>query len=430
MTSGRLAAHYTVVAAIVGASYSTGIDRVPFAKDESFWIATSYYLEALIGEPIDQIRSDVPRPLWGESYETLTQPPLARYAIGVGRRLGGFRVADLNGKWDYWTDLATNKAAGNMPSEQLLLWSRLPMAWLAILSGILLFSVVYRCAGLLAGYVFALGFAFNPYLRDTLRRAMGEATLAFFVVLALVATDFAARSCGPAIPCEGRGRSRLGPSVWWLLAGLCAGLAGAAKLNGVFVGGGAALVAWVATRFGAGAPAALRLGAIGAVGIVLGGTVIGFIAPNPYLYPGPRPGPISRMIQLGKQRGIEMRVQRGRRPQDRLDGIADRARAAARRVFLEHTPLQFPGAWALQGGFALAGLLVLSRRALRSVTEGRPGTELVLLTLAGSLVVPAILSPLDWDRYYLFPVLFCGICGAVGVASAFGLALPRAPSPT
>jgi 4-amino-4-deoxy-L-arabinose transferase-like glycosyltransferase len=58
------------------------------------------------------------------------------------------------------------------------------------------------------------------------------------VVLALVATDFAARSCGPALPCEGRGRSRLAASVWWLLAGLCAGLAGAAKLNGVFVGGG------------------------------------------------------------------------------------------------------------------------------------------------------------------------------------------------
>jgi len=74
MTGGRLAANYAVVAAIVGASYSTGIERVRFFKDESFWIATSYYLEALLGEPVDQIRSDVPRPLWGESYETLTQP--------------------------------------------------------------------------------------------------------------------------------------------------------------------------------------------------------------------------------------------------------------------------------------------------------------------------------------------------------------------
>lgn len=359
-----------------------------------------------------------------------SRSPLARYAIGVGRRLGGFRVADLNGKWDYWVDFAANKAAGNMPSERLLLWSRRSMALLAILSGLLLFSMVCRCAGLLAGYVFALGFAFNPYLLDTLRRAMGEATLTFFVALALVATDVAARSCGLATPREGRFRSRLAPSVWWLLAGLCAGLAGAAKLNGVFVGEGAALVAWIATRSGTGAPAALRLGATGAVGIVLGGTAVGFIAPNPYLYPGPRPGPISRMIQLVKQRGAEMRVQRARRPQDRLDGIADRARAAARRAFLEHALLQFPGAWALQGGFALAGLLVLSHRALQSVREARPGTELVLLTLGGSLVVPAILSPLDWDRYYLFPVLFSGLCGAVGVAVAVRLALTRAPSPT
>jgi hypothetical protein len=426
MRNGRRAAHYAVVAAIIGTSYSTRIDRVSFFKDESYWIATSYYLEALRGKPIDQIRPDVPRPLWRESYEILTQPPLARYAIGIGRRLGGFGVADLNGKWNYQADLAANEAAGNMPSERLLLWSRRPMALLAILSGLLLFSIARRCAGLLGGYVFALGFAFNPYLLETLRRAMGEATLTFFVTLALVATDLAARSCALMGPLEATSRSRFVPSIWWLVAGLCGGLAGAAKLNGPFVGVGAAVVAWVATRFGAGAPAALRLGAVGAVGLILGGTVIGFVVPNPYLYPGPHPGPISRMIELGVQRTQEMKHQRIERPDARLDGIAERLRAAARRVFFTHAIFQFPGAWALQGGFTLAGLLVLSRRALQGLRERRPGTELVVLVLGGCLVVPAILSPLDWARYYLFAVLFAGFCAAVGVSAFVRLALRRA----
>ena len=52
--------------------------------------------------------------------------------------------------------------------------------------------------------------------------------------------------------------------------------------------------------------------------------------------------------------------------------------------------------------------------------ERRPGTELVVLALGGSLVPPAILSPLDWDYDYLFPVLFAGLCVAVGVSAKGG----------
>jgi hypothetical protein len=177
--------------------------------------------------------------------------------------------------------------------------------------------------------------------------------------------------------------------------------------------------------YGAEAPAALRLGA---VGIVLGGTVIGFVAPNPYLYPGPRPGPISRMIELGVQRTEEMKHQGIERPDARLHRIAERWRAAARRVFFTHAIFQFPGAWALQAGFTLAGLLVLSHRALQRLREHRPGTELVVLALGGCLVVPAILSPLDWARYYLFAVLFAALCAAVAVSAGFRLALTRAPA--
>jgi 4-amino-4-deoxy-L-arabinose transferase-like glycosyltransferase len=430
MTQVQRAAHYAVVAAVLTASYSTGIGRVPFAKDESQWIATSYYLEALLGEPVDEIRSDVPRPLWGESYETLTQPPLVRYVIGVGRRLGGFGVADLNGKWNFHADAQSNENAGNMPNEKLLLWSRQPMAFLSILSGLLLFSVTWRCAGLLAGYVFALGFAFNPYLLMTLRRAMGEATLTFLVALALVATDYAARRSWMVEPRRTTSRSGLRPSSWWLAAGVFGGLAGAAKLNGIFVVGGVVLVAWIAARCAAGEPRASLRGAIGLLGVVLAAASVGFVAPNPYLHPGSRPGPVSRTIQMWKQRVGEMKVQRTRRADARLDGVTDRARAAARRVFSEHAILQLPGSWVVHGGFTFWGFLLLAWRAFRSVRERQPGTELVVLALGGSLVVPAILSPLDWDRYYLFPVLFGGLCFAVGVSAAVDLARRRLrPSP-
>jgi hypothetical protein len=134
------------------------------------------------------------------------------------------------------------------------------------------------------------------------------------------------------------------------------------------------------------------------------------------------------MIELGVQRVDEMKHQRHLRPDERLDGIAERTQAAGRRVFFEHSVFQFPGVWVLQAGFTLAGLFVLSRRALQETKERRPGTELVVLALGASLVVPAILSPLDWDRYYLFPVLFGGLCFAVGVAAFVDLALTRAPS--
>ena len=53
MTPGQRVAHYAVVSAVIGMSYAAGIDRVRFFKDESHWIATSYYLEAFLGVRID-----------------------------------------------------------------------------------------------------------------------------------------------------------------------------------------------------------------------------------------------------------------------------------------------------------------------------------------------------------------------------------------
>ncbi len=419
MTKRQRAAHYAVIAAMVGASYGIGIERVAFFADESHWIATSYYLEALLGEPVEQVRPDAPRPFWGESKVTLTQPPLARYVVGLGRRAGGFGVADLNGRWDFGLDAHANEIAGNMPGQRLLVCSRWPMAILSVVSGLLLFAIAWRCAGLLAGYIFAVGFAFNPFLLQTLRRAMGEATLTFFVVLAMVATEQGVRAFR-SVDLEGRpSRATVRLLAWWLLAGVCCGLAGAAKLNGLLAAGGAALAAWVAAQCVP--PMARRRAAPGAVGILLAATFAAFVVSNPFLYPEP----LARSLKMARQRAETMAKQQGYFPQARLDRVGQRVEAAARRVLSDHAILRFHRAWIVNGLLVLCGFVVLASRALQSVQQRRPGTELVVLALGGSLVVAAVLSPLDWDRYYLFPVLFASLCSATSIAAAVDLVRQR-----
>ncbi|MGC1378792.1 MAG: hypothetical protein WA821_21350, partial [Anaerolineales bacterium] len=101
-----------IVALILVVVYCFGIQDVPFTADESHWIATSYYFEALFNG--DRVLPSLPQynpknisppnPVWGENYWTLTQPPLTRYVIALGRLGGGYRVKDLNTPWAYQTD--------------------------------------------------------------------------------------------------------------------------------------------------------------------------------------------------------------------------------------------------------------------------------------------------------------------------------------
>ena len=83
-------------------------------------------------------KSDV----WQESYWTLTQPPLPRYFIGFGRRLGGFNESQLNQPIDFFLTEAENIAREAYPDEKLLHWARMPMAVLTSFSLFLLFYLM------------------------------------------------------------------------------------------------------------------------------------------------------------------------------------------------------------------------------------------------------------------------------------------------
>lgn len=75
--------------------------------------------------------------------------------------------------------------------------------------------------------------------------------------------------------------------------------------------------------------------------------------------------------------------------------------------------------------FTLAGLGILMVQAFRwwtndrdfSADGRRQGMSLALLLVMGIMVSLALMTPLDWDRYYLPPVVLVSLCTAVSLGS-------------
>ena len=62
------------------------------------------------------------------------------------------------------------------------------------------------------------------------------------------------------------------------------------------------------------------------------------------------------------------------------------------------------------------GLVYLVRSAWQwLVGKGNSPASPVLLVVGCVSVFPALTTPLDWDRYYLFPVVFLSLMIAIGL---------------
>jgi len=382
------------------------MDRTKFHGDESQWIATSYYFESFV-------QGDFSSGVWDTSYWTLTQPPGARYVIGIGRRLGGFRIADLNRPWNFGATEAANRATGRMPSPELLWWSRAPMMVLATISGLLLFYLVRDCAGRAGAYVFLALFLANGLVVQSLCRAMGEAPLLTPLTAAAWWTICALRGwVRPA------GANPLRPvRRGFLLAGIQLGIAGAVKLNALLaLASAAALVVIAALANQARLPRrAVRNFAVRTSSVVCIVGLTTFVALNPFLYRAPW-----RTVTMFQYRLQEMTTQEREQPQNHIRGVGPRIETVWARLFRDDTAMAFAGAPVLYLASALLGLCVLLRRAADWLRSGnqRAG-PIVVLVFAVSTVGPALFTPLNWSRYFLLPVVFVALCSATGFAAAF-----------
>lgn len=409
----------SVVACALLAVFGVGIDRVAFFPDESEWIATSYYFEAFLD------RSAEPT-LWSERYWTLTQPPLCRYIIALGRLAGGYRVGDLNRPWAFSIGDAANIARGALPNPRLLWWSRLPMALLAVVSILILFRLVTAAAGRWAAYTLVLLLAANPFVYRILCRAMSEAPLLACTALFALASDAALAEWQRSVEEPYRSFAAFRPvAAWFFLAGCVCGLAAAAKLNGfATVPTGLVLCALAAATHAGKVPMGARSVLTAATaGLLLLGTALIFVVLNPYLYVDP----LGRTVTLFNHRLLEIQGQLASHPNSVIHGMTSRVEIVSRRILHDFAAMSFPGSLLLNVVLCALGAHFIVRQAwpwLRGNPTGR--TSVVILVVGLGSAAPALFTPLDWDRYYLLPVIFTTVGIAVGIAACVTPLLARA----
>lgn len=430
-------AEWIVVAAVLAYSFLRGLERVPFHPDESLWIACSLYFEAAVDQDFvppewfrESARGAAPalpdrgeggagetwtsRLTWGHPYFSLDQPPVARYLIAIGRRLHGTTTADLNRPWKYDLGPDENARLGNMPSPGLLRAARRSTAVLGAASGLVLYGLVRQGAGRIAGILFVFLFPASDYLLVHLRRAMGDSALLFFTCLAMWAGTRALRARDET-PEGASGGGALRALGWLAAMGVAAGLAGGSKLNGLAVAGAGVVLACGLTfgerAFGRGRR---RLAfAAGASLLVAGSCAATFVAVNPSLYRRP----VAHVTAMFELRARELAGNQ-RNPRWGLTTARQRLLVVAGRTLKTYTVTRVATLNALLGG---AGFLFLARAAWRWTKDGSgPAAAVVLLTVGLFTAGPALMTPLSWDRYFLYPVVFLTILIAVGAATGPG----------
>ncbi len=391
------------------------IDYVQFYGDESFWISDSRYFDVLLS-------GDFSAEAWADTKVLSDQPPVPRYLIGLSRRLAGYQVRDLSAHYVFSDDYQTNEVQGRVPSAGLLWWSRLPMAVLAAVSGVTIFWLLAQAFSRLAGYLWLFQYVGSYFITATLCRAMGESPLLAMSALAGVCGVFALRefrkvSSTPHVSIWAFRYSLF----WFLLLGVCSGLAAASKLNGALaVGAGFLLIIWAVLKYGSGLSKLQRgllvLTAGGLPVIAAGAT---FLIINPFLY---RDTVNHALLFYTKNFYVLARYQQ-KHPEDRIDGISERLEVVPDMVLRE---LAFTGLtntfWPnlALNGFGVAGIFMQLRRWRQD--ESRANAGLTVLALALTVGAPPLFTAINVPRYYFLPVIFSLMFAALGLAQLIEVA--------
>ncbi|NLG27184.1 MAG: hypothetical protein GX557_04700 [Chloroflexi bacterium] len=291
-------------------------------------------------------------------------------------------------------------------------WARLPMALLAVLAVCLAHRVVRACAGELAGYAWLLLCIANGYLRLHLVRAMCEAPLVACCVLGLWVMSRTLT----------RFRSATAAPLWRALAatavfGVITGLATSSKLNGLALLGPGGLMIVVVTVLLRPRLRRPIVFFIAAVLVLLGATALTVLALNPYLWPAP----LAHFAELYRMRLHTMSEQISSATKAAIGTLQRRMIVVPRKVLQISASISdsntAPTTFYVNALLLAVGLFWLIRQAL-GVMRRQPWNPaaLAILLVGGIVSFPALLTPLDWERYYVLPVFFSTMAIAIALA--------------
>ena len=376
--------------------------NIPFFGDESQWIFSSKYLEAWKTLPETNFS-------WDENYWTLTQPPIARYIIGIARRTAGFEVADLNNPWNFDSPYSVNIYRHNRPSLSLLFSSRFPMAIFASFIGTILFIILFESVGFITASFFLFFYINSEYISTHLLRAMGESPLMFFVLITIIFSYLSVKKLKMLISQH----QASDKSYYYLVfaAALSCGLAGASKINGLMLLPVIIFIPFLELLLYGNAISMKKK-----VKIIIITTIIVtitsltvFVLVNPFLYKDP----IGHMLLIYQNRVNEMTEQAISNP------ICYLGTPRVRFTFLIYQFMSvfeqfnyisdnFLSIPFVTFTFLLLfwGLFNLIRIFIKDYRSGKLLSFVFVLILSFlPLMVAAYMSPLNYQRYYLFCVI-------------------------
>lgn len=368
----------------------------PIESDEFYWISSSAYFE-------DWITFDTTAESWQVNHMTLSGPALPKYLIAIGRLLGGFQPDNLNKPYNYSISYDANIAEGRVPSDKLLFSSRTPMGILSVLLGGLFYAFMLHGINRFTAIFWLILFISNDALNRILPLAMSEAPLIFFSFLSVI---FVLRGQNHLITTL---ESTLKPQgqnsfyKFYILAGVCVGLAAASKIHGFFLlitFGILLLYILFIPKYSITNKIKITY-LIRIFSVFSLSALFVFILLNPFIYTNPVTG-VGWMFQY---RLMDMS---GQSQQDiRLTTLPLIQRWGTILYNLMTSNASIRGNFGLYINtiLALLGSILIVRAIVNAISKRMP-FDLICTTLLyfSIMVISAFMSPLDWLRYFLYPI--------------------------